>query len=283
MIQLHYLGGSSEITPFGNETGRTCGSEKAATGPAPSDLDAQPWETVAVQPSLHLTPGVTVDGVIRLLSSLCSLHSIPKLETCRISACPFMRSSGTEHWCYASSASCFGITPSLLVTTWSIPGHGWIERRSTWRVQGLKWQQHCAVFPPHHLCMSQVWCLQRRPPSAVRELMWHAAGHVFLQFYESSSVGFSLELQLREKEKRKKEKWKSNRNLLSLLAVADSLVIQNEYPVQSQNPGEKNILKQKLHEVSTKPIPMTIYPRILRWWTLQFSLLKVGNIICCVA
>lgn len=72
MIQLHYLEGSSEITPFGNESGGTFGSED---GPAPSDQDTRPWDMVAVP-----TPGEAVDGEIWVPSIPCSLHSIPKLE-----------------------------------------------------------------------------------------------------------------------------------------------------------------------------------------------------------
>jgi len=45
MIQLHYLGGSSEITPFGNETVRTHSSEEVAVGPSPCDSDTQPRDT----------------------------------------------------------------------------------------------------------------------------------------------------------------------------------------------------------------------------------------------
>lgn len=46
MIQLHYLGGSSEITPFGNETVRTRSSEEAAPDPSPGDSDAIPGTPV---------------------------------------------------------------------------------------------------------------------------------------------------------------------------------------------------------------------------------------------
>lgn len=121
MIQLHYLGGSSEITPFGNETVRTGSSEEAATGPSPSDSDVQPWDTrgCCSPPS---APGLAVDGESRVPDSL---RSAPKLEGCRISACLFfVLSSGTKRGCFASNAFYFRTAPSLLATTRSSLDHG---------------------------------------------------------------------------------------------------------------------------------------------------------------
>lgn len=124
MIQLHYLGGSSEITPFGNETVRTRSSEEAATGPSPSDSDVQPWDTRGrCSPPSAL--GLAVDGESRVPDSLRSLRSAPKLEGCRISACLFfMLSSGTKRGWFASNAFYFRTAPSLLATTRSSPDHG---------------------------------------------------------------------------------------------------------------------------------------------------------------
>lgn len=134
MIQLHYLGGSSEITPFGNETVRTRSSEEAATGPSPRDSDIQPWDTRG-RCSPPSAPGLAVDGESRVPNSLRSLHSAPELEGCRISACLFVLSSGTNHRWFASNAFYFRTAPSLLATTRSSPDHGlWefagIARRS---------------------------------------------------------------------------------------------------------------------------------------------------------
>lgn len=182
---------------------------------------------------------LAVDGESHVPNSLRSLHSAPKPERCRISACLFMLSSGTKHCCFASNASYFGTAPSLLAPRWSIPDRGshelaGIERRSMQtELLSMPLQDDCRAwssskivlfFPLHCLCISQVWCPQRQLLSCARELMWHAPGHVFLQFYiVLQFFGFSLELQLQEKGK--KERGKRKTNLFSLLAVKDSLFI----------------------------------------------------------
>lgn len=127
MIQLHYLGGSSEITPFGNETVRTRSSEAAVTGPSPRDSDIQPWDTRG-RCSPPSAPGLAVDGESHVPDSL---RSAPKLEGCRISACLFVLSSGTKHGWFASNAFYFRTAPSLLATTWSSPDHG------SWELAGI--------------------------------------------------------------------------------------------------------------------------------------------------
>lgn len=154
MIQLHYLGGSSEITPLGNETGRTRGSEERGQAQHPVTRTPNPGTWWWCSPPSIPTPGEAVDGEIRVPSILYSLHSIPKQETWRISVCPFMLCSATEHWWCPSS---FRITPSLPVTAWSIPDHGWTERSSTWRAQGLKWCLKFLAFILFRSCIALVY------------------------------------------------------------------------------------------------------------------------------
>lgn len=74
MIQLHYLGGSSEITPFGNETVRTCGSEEAAWSPSPSHSDTSPGPPVGGA-ALPPAPRLAEDGESHVPNSLRSPRS----------------------------------------------------------------------------------------------------------------------------------------------------------------------------------------------------------------
>lgn len=187
MIQLHYLGGSSEITPFGNETVRTRSSEEAAPDTSPGDSDTVPGTPVgdAAPPAL----GPSEDGENRLPNSLC----IPsKLGRCRISASLFMLFP-----CSAIFLILGWLPPSLTQRgpSWTVVRINIQEQR--WDPCGellsLSLQGNCRAwshgrivlfFPLHCLCICQVWRPQRQLLSCAREIMWHVPGHVFLQFYD---------------------------------------------------------------------------------------------------
>lgn len=100
----------------------------------------------------------------------------------------------------------------------SLPPWHTVVSREGLQVQraGLRWQQQCAV-PPCHLCMSQVWCLQRQLLS-VRKLMWHMPGHVFFAFLQRVwQFGVFLRATVSGKRKEGEKICKRNQNLLSLL------------------------------------------------------------------